>query len=59
MAEIVPHASVALDETVRTPAEVTESPVAVSPEPAPEPEVAKPAEETEPEPLPQAAGFWF
>ncbi|TBW34667.1 DUF3150 domain-containing protein [Azotobacter chroococcum] len=59
MAEIVPHASVAVDETVRTPAEVTESPVAVSPEPAPEPEVAKPAEETEPEPLPQAAGFWF
>ncbi|SER50046.1 Protein of unknown function [Azotobacter beijerinckii] len=46
-------------ETVHAPAEVIESPVAVSPEPVPEPEVAKPAEETEPEPLPQAAGFWF
>jgi len=59
MAEIVPHASVAVDETVHAPAEAIESPVAVSPEPAPEPEVAKPAEEAEPEPLPQAAGFWF
>lgn len=46
-------------ETAHTPAKVTESPVTVSKEPVPEPEVALPAEKAEPEPLPQAAGFWF
>lgn len=53
------EAQASQDAPASEPEKVAESRVVVLKEPAPEPKAAVPAEEVEPEPLPQAAGFWF